>query len=185
MQISFTLSTAVCFPSVTKSIMAITSSILREHERLSRCSPAALFFNLFGEYVLVVGAMWALLQPLRLQGRADIEKLDTFSLVAIAIVLAPVIETLLFQVLFSALARILKAEFWLEIAIMTVPFALAHFQESVRSGILAGCVAGFYLSYIYGSMRRISYRKAYWMTVGFHSLNNGIVMCVDWLMRQM
>jgi hypothetical protein len=92
-----------------------------------------------------------------------------------AVLLAPVIETLLFQFLVIEIAARLGAGFMLQIALSMVPFAVAHFfVNGPVNGVAAGVVGGFYLAFTYATWRPRSRRIAFGATAGMHALINSL-----------
>ena len=90
-----------------------------------------------------------------------------------AVIFAPLIETIICQVISVAVTRKLRRGFWQQVLFATAIFATAHFYVlGFVSGMTAGLVGGFYFSYTYVHWRRRSLRAAYWSTVLVHSLYN-------------
>jgi hypothetical protein len=51
-------------------------------------------------------------------------------------------------------------------------FAVAHFDNSIESGLCAGFVGGFYIAFTYANWRQSSFRTAFLMTIAIHALHN-------------
>lgn len=95
-----------------------------------------------------------------------------------AILIAPILETLLFQTLPIALARKLRARFTLQLLASVIPFAAIHFLYGPNAGIAAGLIGGFYFAYTYARWRKRSLWTALWTTGVSHSLHNLIVLSI-------
>ncbi len=144
-------------------------------------SPAAgarpgFFWRTFFEYALVMTAANIVLLPFDFADRTDLIGLSPARLALEVIVFGPPLETLLFQALSHGIARALKRGPWARLAIVFAPFALAHFFVSVRTGVLAGGILGFYLALVYVVRRQHSFASAFWVTTGFHALSNSIAL---------
>lgn len=91
------------------------------------------------------------------------------------LVLAPVLETLLFQALPIGVARLFKAGFKMQVLVSTIPFAAAHLFEGITVGICAGLIGGFYLAFTYAHWVEKSVWTAMWTTTVAHFIRNGLV----------
>jgi hypothetical protein len=94
------------------------------------------------------------------------------------LVLAPVLETLLFQTLPIGVARLFKAGFKMQVLVSTIPFAAAHMLEGVTVGICAGLIGGFYLAFTYAHWIEKSAWKALWITTLSHFIRNSFCAVV-------
>ena len=86
--------------------------------------------------------------------------------------LAPILETAIFQTIPIGLLSWMGASFGTQAAASAVLFALAHYTNSIGSGLIAGNVGGVYLGYTYAFWLQFSFRKAFWITALSHSLGN-------------
>jgi hypothetical protein len=114
--------------------------------------------------------MWAIGAPER-----DLD-MQAGELVFFVVVLAPPLETLLFQALPVFVARKCRARLRVQIIASWVPFALAHGLEDLATGLAAGMVGGFYLAFTYAHWRQQSRWTAFWTTWAVHTLNNVIAV---------
>ena len=96
------------------------------------------------------------------------------SVLALTLVIAPVVETLLLQALPVAIARGLKAGFKVQILASLIPFTLLHLPEGVCVGICAGLVGGFYLAFNYAHWIEKSLWTALWTTTVAHIIRNSL-----------
>jgi len=102
--------------------------------------------------------------------------LSTYGMIS-ALLMAPLLETVICQVIPVGLARKVKAGEVLQIAISMFVFAFLHFKVlGAVSGLSAGLVGGFYLSYTYVRWRERDLKSAYWSTVAVHSLYNFFII---------
>ncbi|HAI10492.1 MAG TPA: hypothetical protein DCM28_02230 [Phycisphaerales bacterium] len=99
-------------------------------------------------------------------------KLDIVSFVILAIIIAPILETLLFQSFPIWIARICKLKFGTQIAISATLFALTHIPEGFTTFISAGIVGGFYFAFTYAFWRTKGRWVAFWVTALVHAIHN-------------
>ena len=99
-------------------------------------------------------------------------------LFASAVLVAPVLETLLCQALPIMIARFLRATFTLQVLVAWVAFALPHFREGLHVGIAAGVVGGFYFGFTYAHWIKTSRWTAFWTTATSHALQNGALWLI-------
>ncbi|MBI4585117.1 MAG: CPBP family intramembrane metalloprotease [Planctomycetes bacterium] len=93
-----------------------------------------------------------------------------------AVLIAPAVETLIFQGLVIFLLRLCRAPMALQIAISVALFAAAHFwSNGPANGISAGLIGGFYFAFTYAHWAERSHWTAIWITAFSHALLNGIV----------
>jgi hypothetical protein len=91
------------------------------------------------------------------------------------VVVAPVLETLLFQVLLIGVARWCRLSFGWQVTWSTVVFSAVHFLEGLGTGVCAGMVGGFYLAFTCAHWWDRSGWTAFWTTALSHSLRNGLI----------
>jgi hypothetical protein len=135
-------------------------------------------------YLIVILAVSALLSPLSGSGRPDLAGMTPANLIVSVVFLSPIIETFLFQALFCGLARRLRLRSWWQVAVTMLPFAAAHFFYGLCTGLQAGVVLGYFLSYVYVTQRRTSFIRAISWTSLFHMLNNGVIILIILLRRR-
>ncbi len=86
--------------------------------------------------------------------------------------LAPTLETMIFQAIPIGLLSWIGASFGTQVAASAALFALAHYTNSIGSGLAAGNIGGVYFGYTYAYWLQFSFRKAFWITALSHSLGN-------------
>jgi len=96
-----------------------------------------------------------------------------FALIVI-LVMAPVFETLVFQVVPITVARILRRRFKTQVLISVIPFAALHFLEGIPVGVGAGLIGGFYLAFTYVHWVQRSFWTALWTTTVSHAIRNSL-----------
>ena len=109
-------------------------------------------------------------------GAEEREFMD-FSMVEVFLLLllvAPPVETLLFQAFPVFIVRLFKGSFRLQILISTIVFAAAHFPEGIAVGVSAGIIGGLYFGFAYAYWRRKSRWQSFWITTVSHAIHNGI-----------
>ncbi len=84
----------------------------------------------------------------------DLIEWSAAQLIALAVVAAPIIETLIFQVVPISIARALRAPLKVQILISGGLFALPHFLEGIGVGIGAGVIGGLYFAYAFAHWAR-------------------------------
>lgn len=145
--------------------------------------PIAFFLRTAAGYALLISAVLLVLRLFRFPPRTDIQTADGMVGLISAGMAAPLIETIVFQLPFCELARKLGLRQWLQVSVSAVPFAAVHFLIGIPTGILAGAILGFYLSYIYISYRQVSAAMAFCTTVIFHGTNNMILLALICMLR--
>ncbi len=115
--------------------------------------------------IVVASAIW--LRPSLEDYPNEIERVSFLSLV----VIAPFIETLVFQWFPVWLTRLFTQRFRTTLLVAWIPFALTHFFNNPLSGIsvLAG---GYYIGFTYAIWVRRSTGKAILVTSAVHAFNN-------------
>lgn len=97
-------------------------------------------------------------------------------LLFVGVIVAPIVETLLFQSFPVWIARLCNARFQVQCAASIIPFYLAHAIEGVATGIAAGLICGGYLAFTYVHWRERSPWEAFWVTAVSHAIHNLIVI---------
>jgi hypothetical protein len=94
----------------------------------------------------------------------------------LAVLIGPMIETILFQVLFIEVLRAFGANHKVQLAVSASLFMVAHFSNSLMSGLVAGISGGliFGVAYIVGRQR--SFGRALFGTYLTHALWNAGVL---------
>lgn len=95
--------------------------------------------------------------------------------VFIGVVIAPIIETLLFQAFPVWIARLCNARFSIQVTASLIPFIIVHAIEGIQTGIAAGLITGFYLSFTYVHWREERRWTAFWVTALSHAIHNAII----------
>lgn len=136
--------------------------------------------NAFFVYVLCEGILISFVAFLLLRiatsagSRTDLAQLSIKPLLFAALVLAPLVETIILQGIPVFLFR--KSNFWNQVWVATLVFASAHFPQGFGSGVVAGIIGGFYLSFAYAHWKQRSWREAFWLTSAMHAVRNGIMI---------
>jgi hypothetical protein len=95
-----------------------------------------------------------------------------------AVACAPVLETLIFQMLPVLVARACGASRRVQIAASMLLFAVPHFVASPLTGLTAGLIGGFYFAFTFTHWQRRSLGSAFGMTFAQHTLYNAAVVLV-------
>lgn len=100
----------------------------------------------------------------------------------VAVLIAPVLETLVFQSLVFLALKKTHIRGWIFWLAMITPFALVHSQFSISRGVGVGVVGGLYLAVCYVlARRRYSFFYAFAITASAHSLRNLIVVAMNYI----
>lgn len=151
---------------------------LRRHfRRHEQRQPGAFLWRVTLEGFLVAGAVAMVTGLLGIEGR-DIKPAEFPILVISAIFIAPLLETLLLQMLPVGVARSCGASRRGQMIAAIILFALPHFLISVGVGLAAGLIGGFYFAFSYTHWRRQSLAQAYWMTAAQHAIHNTAAMAI-------
>lgn len=97
-------------------------------------------------------------------------------LLFLGVVIAPILETLIFQAFPIWIARHFQASFSVQIVASLIPFFLAHVIEGIATGIAAGLVGGFYFAFTYAHWRERGRWTAFWTTAVSHAIHNGMLI---------
>ena len=90
------------------------------------------------------------------------------------LVVAPPIETLIFQAFPIFIVRALKGSIRFQILVSTFLFSAAHLSEGIVTGLSAGAIGGLYYAFAYAHWRSQSRWQALWITTVCHGISNGI-----------
>jgi hypothetical protein len=90
------------------------------------------------------------------------------------LVVAPPVETLIFQAFPVFIVRVLKGSICVQILISTLLFSAAHFPEGIATGVSAGVIGGLYFAFAYAHWRTKSRWQSFWITTVCHAIHNGI-----------
>ena len=93
-----------------------------------------------------------------------------------AVIIAPLVETLIFQSFIITVAQKFKRNISSQITFSTVAFAAAHLLGGIESGLTAGLVGGFYLSFTYAHWSKQSHFLAFQITAGTHAMGNALLL---------
>jgi hypothetical protein len=110
--------------------------------------------------------------------RTDLRNFATTDLVLLLVIVAPVMETLVFQTLPCGLARLCSWGFTVQLMVSWLPFALVHLPSGLSAFISAGLVSGYYLAQTYVRLRRRSLLIAFALTVASHALLNAFAALI-------
>jgi hypothetical protein len=100
------------------------------------------------------------------------------------VVIAPVIETLIFQAFPVWIARLCKARFSVQILVSVIPFTIDHAIIGIQAGIAAGLIGGFYFAFTYVHWREHRRWTAFWVTAVSHAISNGIAILLAWALGE-
>jgi membrane protease YdiL (CAAX protease family) len=106
-------------------------------------------------------------------------------LIIFTMVLAPPIETVLFQAIPISIVRFCKGSMCTQVLVSAALFTAGHFLKGIRSGLSAGVIGGFYLAFAYARWRMISKRKAFWITTACHLANNTTMVILALIVRNL
>ena len=101
-----------------------------------------------------------------------------WKLMLVAVVVAPVVETVIFQQLPILFVRAVGGEWPLALAVSVTLFSVIHLVEGVMTGVSAGVIGGFYLAYLFSCWVERSTWTAYWTTALSHMTRNGLAMAL-------
>jgi len=97
-------------------------------------------------------------------------------LIIVAIGVAPILETLIFQAFPVWIARLCKARFSVQVIVATIVFIIPHAIEGIQAGVAAGLIGGFYFAFTYVHWREHSRWTAFWVTGVSHLIHNAIAI---------
>lgn len=146
---------------------------------LPKATPWDFFWRITLEGLAASSLVALLTWLLGLPGRADLNY-ERSALLGMAVVVALILETVLFQALPIGLARLVKVKFRSQVVWSTVLFAVAHTLSSgIATGLCAGLIGGFYFAFTYAHWRERSRWTAFWSTALSHAVQNAIIVWLD------
>ena len=122
-----------------------------------------------------------LLPPLVFAGfesRTDLDHLGWLEFFLLAVVEAPIVETIALQAIPIILMRWIRLPFSWQVGVSRFLFFNAHLALGPVSAFTAGLIAGFYLAFDFSYWASNSYWTAFWTTVLQHSLGNCLIFLV-------
>ncbi len=143
------------------------------HRHLER-SPWAFCWRIGVESTvvsLIVAALLAVIVGTSNREFLDLSLPEAFFLL---LIIAPPVETLLFQAFPIFIVRLFKGSLRVQIIVSTVLFSAVHFPEGIVPGVAAGIIGGLYFGYAYAHWRLRTRWQALWITTGCHAIHNGI-----------
>jgi hypothetical protein len=160
-------------PPITESVTDDANSgwLVRHFRRHERRTPGQFLWRVSLEGFVVAAIIGVIVTSLGIEGR-DLKPSEFPILVISAIVIAPLLETLLLQLLPIAATRACGASRWTQMIVSIILFAFPHFLVSPGVGLAAGLVGGFYFAFAFTHWQRRSLSRAYWMTVAQHAIHN-------------
>lgn len=146
------------------------------HLRWLRTRKPALycFVTALESTVLAMPVAYLLLYSFELYDEFDTEAPGAADFVMSAIIRAPIVETLLLQMIPILLARRFGLGLRMQVLCSLVPFALCH-TSGLMSFVCAGLIGGFYLSYTFAVWLEHSLRKTLLITIATHVVMNSLV----------
>jgi hypothetical protein len=102
----------------------------------------------------------------------------------LALIFAPIFETLFFQAIPILLVRLCKGGVTIQIIISTLCFFGAHLGEGILTAICAGIFAGFYFAFTFSHWAKKGKWKAIWVTGLTHFIYNSFAMSIYFIAKQ-
>jgi membrane protease YdiL (CAAX protease family) len=152
-------------------------NLLRRHlEAYRRLGPWPFCLCLTVEATLVSLAVATLTDPILPDHERTFLLKPWPELVLPVIVLAPPLETLLFQAIPITFLRFLRVRERNQIIVSATAFALAHISEGAGAFLAAGVVGGLYFAFSYAHWARTRHRTAFWVTALNHATRNAMAV---------
>ncbi len=146
---------------------------LRRHfERYRERRPWAFCWRIGVESTLVSLAIAALLSVVVQTPKREFLDWPMPAVFVLLVLIAPPVETLVFQAFPIFIVRTLKGSMGLQILVSTLVFAAAHFPEGITTGVSAGVIGGLYFAFAYAHWRATSRWQSFWITAGCHVIHN-------------
>ena len=154
---------------------------IREVER-----PIRLLFRLLGENLLLTSIVFSCLVLVldvdALAGSGvdevaspSLELIDRHRFLA-GVIVMPLIETILLQLIPVEVARRFSSRFWPQVLPSWLLFAAVHFSNSFQSGFSAGIIGGWYFALTYYLFRPKSTWHALTTTFILHASSNFVLL---------
>lgn len=109
---------------------------------------------------------------LRTPERTDLQAFTMPGLMMAAVIIGPLIETLIFQCLLIELGAAFRFRRFFQFIVSIIPFAVAHRFAGAPTVVAAGIIAGFSFAYTYIKWRTESLVTAILMTFLLHASFN-------------
>jgi len=148
--------------------------IRRHFARYKERGPWSFCWRIGLESTVVSLALAAVLVGLLGTSEREFMKFSIGQVFALLLLVAPPLETLIFQALPIFIVRWRKGSLRTQILVSTFIFAAAHFPEGIAVGVSAGVIGGLYFAFAYAHWRRHARWRAFWVTTLVHAIHNGI-----------
>jgi hypothetical protein len=147
--------------------------IIEHFRRYLTLSPLTFCWQITVENLIIslaiTGLIYLIWQP---SPRTNLQNITVSTYLWSIIILGPIIETILLQVIPVFIARSLKFKFLGQLIFSIAPFAALHFTRSISAGVGAGIIGGFYSAFTYIHWHSKSAWTAFWVTAFSHGLYN-------------
>jgi hypothetical protein len=151
----------------------VIDALIDATERLARRGRVS-FVVVFAVAALLVVSVVAPLVPL---GAHHVEPTEDLLSMVVALVIAPLLETLVLQMGPAAMVRAFGGGERVVFLAASIPFGLIHLGIALRAGAATLLLGGFLaLSFVVWSRR--SFKQAYWMTAAVHAVYNLLIFGV-------
>jgi hypothetical protein len=151
--------------------------------------PIRLLFRLLGESLLLTSVIYSCLllvldvDALAGSGadevaRPALELIDKHWFL-VGVMVMPLIETILLQLIPVEIARRFSSRFWPQVLPSWLLFAALHFTNSLENGFSAGLIGGWYFALTYYLFRSKSTWHASMGTFILHASSNFVLLCPD------
>jgi hypothetical protein len=110
--------------------------------------------------------------------------ISIYLLIISAVIIAPFVETLLFQTIPISFAIKYKRSLIIQLLSSILPFSIIHILQYGLIGLVSGVIGGYYLSLSYVIWRKQNNRYAFFLTVLTHSIYNLIILAIYLNIRQ-
>jgi hypothetical protein len=110
--------------------------------------------------------------------RKDLDGYSPLALIIMAVILGPLLETLIFQALPIGVLRAKRRTTQWQFSVSVTLFGAPHFLIGVPTGLSAGLIGGSYFAFTYLKFREASFLKAVCVTTALHGAYNlvGVVL---------
>ncbi len=156
-----------------RSYLGITAAFLRSRGVVgSALTCACVSIPVAGVVAVCSSKLWPIYRT----------TLDSFSapqLALLAIIVAPILETIFFQFLVGTVAKACTRNMGAQLAIICIPFALNHFLRGIPVGLSAGVVGGVVFGFLFIAWQEVSVSKAILATMLTHALHNAAAIAAD------
>jgi uncharacterized protein len=160
-------------------INRLINKILLHYYQFYHKEPMQIILHFLFENVLVALSLgYCILFFFPKYSKSPFQDIPILILIINAIIVAPFIETLVFQVIPVSITIKNKKSVVIQLLSSMCPFSIVHLVQYGLIGLVSGVIGGYYLSLSYIIWRKRNNKYAFLLTTLTHSLYNLIILII-------